>query len=366
MVKKKIAVIGLKGLPAFGGASRSFESIIDFLKDKYDITVYSVNSHTDKNGLYNGYKQIVFKKHKKKVINTFIYLWKSTLHCLFKEDYDLIHVHHAQSGFIIPFLKIKYRVITTLHGVYNTEKFDSRFGVLGNLFFRFFEIINFKYSDYLVSVCKHDLKFINKYTKKKVYYIPNGIYLNQKCSNQPIKYKDYILFAAGKIYYTKGCHLFLKALKKIEYTGKILIVGDLDQVQEYKHNILKISDGLNIEFLGLIYDKSLLMSYIKNSMLFIFPSLHEAMSNMFLETASMKCPIICSDIPANKEIFDDTEVTFFKTENVDDLADKIIWTINNKNVIIEKAEKAYRKLEKEYKWKDIAIKYEKLYQEIIK
>lgn len=365
-MKKKIAVIGLKGLPAFGGAARSFESIIDFLKDKYDITVYSVNSHTDKNGYFNGYRQIVFKKHKIKVINTFIYLWKSTFHCLLKEKYDLVHVHHASSGFIIPFLRIKYKVITTLHGVYNSEKFDSRFGISGNLFFRLSEIINFKYSDCLVSVCKHDFKFIHKFTQKKIYYIPNGIYLNQKYSDSPLKYNNYILFAAGKIYYTKGCHLFLKALKKNEYSGKILVIGDLEEVQEYKHNILELAKGLDVDFISLIYDKSLLMSYIKNAKLFIFPSIHEAMSNMFLETASMKSPIICSDIPANKEIFDDTEVTYFKTENIEDLANKISWALNNRNLLIEKANKAYNKLEKEYKWEDISSKYEQLYDKIIK
>ena len=364
-MKKRIAVIGLKGLPAFGGASRSFESIIDFLKVKYDITVYSVESHTNKKGFYNGYRQIVFKRHKIKVINTFIYLCKSALHCLFKEKYDLVHVHHAQSGFVVPLLKIKYKVLTTLHGVYNSEKFDSRFGIIGNLFFRFFEIINFRNSDYLVSVCKHDLNFIHKYTRKDVHYIPNGIFLKQTCSNQPIKYKDYLLFAAGKIYYTKGCHLFLKALNKIDYKGKILIIGDLEQVREYKKNVLELAKGLNIDFIGLLYDKTLLMSYIKCAKLFIFPSLHEAMSNMFLEAASMKCPIVCSNIPANKEVFDKSEVTFFKTENVEDLANKLVWALNNQSIIHKKTEKAYEKLEKEYDWERIAYKYEKLYQEII-
>lgn len=65
--KPRIAVIGLKGLPAFGGAATVGENIINQLKDKYDFTVYSVSSHTDlKTGEYNGYKQIVFKKYHSK------------------------------------------------------------------------------------------------------------------------------------------------------------------------------------------------------------------------------------------------------------------------------------------------------------
>jgi len=59
----KIAVIGLKGLPAYGGAAAVGENLINNLRGKYDFTVYSISSHTNlKTGKYNGYNQIVFKK----------------------------------------------------------------------------------------------------------------------------------------------------------------------------------------------------------------------------------------------------------------------------------------------------------------
>ena len=43
---KKIAVIGLKGLPAFGGAAAVGESLINKLKNEYNFTVLSTASHT--------------------------------------------------------------------------------------------------------------------------------------------------------------------------------------------------------------------------------------------------------------------------------------------------------------------------------
>jgi hypothetical protein len=79
----RIAVIGLKGLPAFGGAAAVGENIIEQLKDKYDFTVYSVSSHTDlKTGEYNGYKQIVFKKIPFKRFNTLLLYFISST-CVF-------------------------------------------------------------------------------------------------------------------------------------------------------------------------------------------------------------------------------------------------------------------------------------------
>ena len=59
--KIKVAVIGLKGLPAFGGAAAVGENIINQLKDKYEFFVYATSSHTAfKTGTYNEVHHIVF------------------------------------------------------------------------------------------------------------------------------------------------------------------------------------------------------------------------------------------------------------------------------------------------------------------
>ena len=47
-MKKDVAIIGLKGLPAFGGAATVGEKTIEQLKDKYNFTVYSIDTHTNK------------------------------------------------------------------------------------------------------------------------------------------------------------------------------------------------------------------------------------------------------------------------------------------------------------------------------
>ena len=58
MKKKRIGVIGLKGLPAFGGAAAVGENLIAHLKEDYDFTVYSVSSHTYlKTGACDGFYQ---------------------------------------------------------------------------------------------------------------------------------------------------------------------------------------------------------------------------------------------------------------------------------------------------------------------
>lgn len=359
----KIAVIGVKGFPAFGGAARANENIINRLKKKYDYTIYSIESHTSNNFIPDGFRQIVFKSSKNDRINVFLYYWKSMLHCLFKGKYVLIQINHYASGIIIPFLRLRYKVVATLHGIRGDG--DEKFGILANLYFKIAERFFFKFSNYIVSVSKAQIDYCQKFTNKKIAYIPNGINQKENISNLKINQKNYLLFAAARIFGIKGCHIFLEALKHIDYKDLILIIGDIDQLSSYKRKISMLSKGLNIDFKDLIKDKSVLMSYIENAKFFVFPSFIEGMSNMLLEVASRKTPVICSNIASNLEIFDENETLFSEVGNSRDLAKKIIWALNNEEKMKKFAAKAYQKLIKYYTWDIIADKYDSLYKKIL-
>jgi glycosyltransferase involved in cell wall biosynthesis len=90
------------------------------------------------------------------------------------------------------------------------------------------------------------------------------------------------------------------------------------------------------------------------------------MSNMLLEVASLKTPLIVSDIHENKAVFDESEVLYFKTGDSEDLASKIEWANTNYSQMLEKAENAFLKLSQQYLWSDIALQYDKIYTSIIK
>ena len=119
-MKKKIAVIGLKGVPAYVGAGTVGENIIDQLKHKFDFYVYATSSHTKhKSGNLNGYYQKVFRAIPFKKLNAFWYYLISALHARFKGEYDLIHIHNSFAAFTIGILKNKYPVVLTTHGGFN-------------------------------------------------------------------------------------------------------------------------------------------------------------------------------------------------------------------------------------------------------
>lgn len=364
--KARVAVIGLKGLPAFGGAAAVGESLIKSLQNEYEFTVLSVASHTDKNNInVEGIPQLVFKNHGKGALNTLLYYIKALFYVL-THSYDFIHLHHAESGFITPFLRLRYKVIVTFHGIYNYK--DPKFSGLHNWFFRFSERLNVKYANHVVSVSLPDSLYVQKKYGRAIDYIPNGI--NLKNDRLPVpgknQHRDYIFFAAGRIYEIKGLHLLLTALKNGKPGIPLKIAGDINQVPQYRSQIDELSKGLDVTFLGLIKEKVRLMQLVSEAKFFVFPSLTEAMSMMLLEVVSMKTPVIASDIPSNKAIFNDDEVLFFRSNDSDDLSEKIRFALANPEVLEAMAEKAYIKLSLDYTWDSISKRYSNLYKKLMK
>lgn len=357
-----IAVIGLKGIPAIGGTASVGENIVKALSDKFDFTIYATSSHAFDKKPFTNVRQFIFKKILPHKLNVFYYNLMSVLHALIFCKYDLIHTHQIDTGFVVPLLRLRYKVIATHHGrTYQMSKWSSAM----KLFFRLTERLMIRFANKVSFVAesermKAELKYGGQYLT-----INNGIDLNQAIKNVDKKH-SYIMFAAGRIVPHKGCHVFLEALLSLNYQGEILIAGDYHQINSYQLELESYRDDLNIRFLGMLQDKSELLGYAKNARFFVFPSFYEAMSMMLLEVTLVKTPLICSDIVENKAVFNDDEVEYFKVGDVEDLASKINKYLDNELVSKLKAEKAYERLIDLYQWKDIALEYAKIYNLMIK
>lgn len=356
----KIAVIGLKGLPAFGGAATVGENIIEQLKSKHDFTVYSISSHTSHSGKFNGFDQIVFKKIPNKRLNTLIYYFKAALHAVLWGNYDLIHLHHSDAAFIIPLLKIRFKVILTTHGAFTITEKWARYSLYFKMQVKYFT----KYADILTCVSLTEKRMFESKLGLQAIHISNGINKISETTCLDFNSRDGLFFGAGRIIKSKGCAILLKALININYKGKLYIAGDINQTPSHRDEILDLSKNINAEFLGLIKDKPSLFAAISKAKYFIFPSSKEAMSIMLLEAASLKVPIICSDIQENKDIFNDEEVLFFKTNDIYDLSQKILWAFNNPVIMENKSIKAYEKLSSEYTWDVIKGKYDDIFMKL--
>ena len=362
--KPRIGVIGLKGFPAFGGSARAGENMMHFLKDEFDFVVFNTETHTQrKTGIYNGIEQIVYPEFFIGPLNTFYYYLRSAFHCLIKGNFDVIHVFHVDASFIIPLLRLRFRVVS---GHRARPQFAAKWNWAVRQYFRFMEWLFFKMpADVLTSVSRPVCELFQPHTKRKVLFIPNGIVFDDNQNLPSVPEKDYVLFASGRIMATKGVHLMLEALIKLNYKGRILIIGNRNHSSEYSEKLESLAQSLDVLFLDIIKDKKLLMAYLKNAKMFVFPSFHEGMSNMLLEAASAQVPLICSDIPENLQVFEDSETFFFKTGDSDDLAIKIKRVLDNEVVARSVAEKAYQRLKEDYNWETLSRRYAYIYNWLI-
>ncbi|HEY9115415.1 MAG TPA: glycosyltransferase family 4 protein [Bacteroidales bacterium] len=362
-IKPKIGVIGLKGLPAYGGAATVGENIIDQLQNEFDFTVYSISSHTNlQTGKYKSYYQLVFRKLPFKKINTLYYYILSAFHALFFGKYKLIHLHHRDAAFVIPLLKIRFKVIVTTHGSFVIREKWRTF----EWFFSMNEHVFVKKADVVTCVSMNEKRLYKEKLNLDVQYIPNGFNPFLEKDLVKIDKSNYLFFGAGRIIKSKGLEILIEALQQMSFKGKLIVAGDLDQTPDYKKEILRMANGLDIEFLGLIKDKNELLSYIQQSRLFIFPSSVEAMSMMLLEGASVKAQIVCSDIQENRDIFNENEVLFFKTNDSANLSEKIQFALMHESEMQEKSKNAYKKLISNHDWKKIAGEYSDVYNFCLK
>jgi glycosyltransferase involved in cell wall biosynthesis len=361
-LKKKIAVIGLKGLPAFGGAATVGQSLIEHLTQEFEFTVYSISSHADLQFDPPGYQQYIIKSFPIRKLNVFYYYLMSGIHAVFLRKYDVVHLHHIDGAFILSLLRRKYPVIVTSHA---RPQESEKWGWLARTLFNRNEKTVMRRAS-IVTVVSLKLRDYYKETYGRgVYYIPNGVTIQD---NGPVtergKHGD-LVFAAGRIIPLKGCHTMLKSLIEIKYPGPVKIIGNIDQMPIYKKELLELSKDLDVEFMGLIREKTKLLEMIREAKFFIFPSYNENMSIMLLEAASVRTPIICSDIPENKVIFNHEEVLYFRSEDHLDLADKIKWADSNLDLMDKKSGKAYEKVLAVFTYEKISLEYQKLYDSLI-
>jgi glycosyltransferase involved in cell wall biosynthesis len=359
--KPRIAVIGLKGLPAFGGAATVGENIIEQLKNQYDITVYSISSHTNrKSGNYNNIcYQKVFKSIPFKKLNSLLYYIRAAFHVLFS-NFNLVHLHHRDAAFIVPLLRLKYKVALTTHGMVLTDKWKPF-----KFFFNTQDKLFLKFANQITTVSKKDFRIVQNIllNKKEIVFIPNGVNLLDKFN---IQIENKIVFSAGRIVPNKGCHILLEALKKGNINIKTQIIGDLEQMSDYGTFIKKqANELLQVEFIDLIKEKDELFKLLASSKIFVYPTLIESMSMMMLEVASLGVPMIVSRLPENLDVFNEDEVLYFQPANSKDLCKKIKYALNNKNEMVSRAQKAKNKVISNYLWSNISNQYANVYNNLL-
>lgn len=217
---------------------------------------------------------------------------------------------------------------------------------------------------------KEDLLEIYPQLKSKpIKVIYHGKNNDDLILNQDNRYdfvnRDYFLFVGNRSGY-KNFSVVLKAFSKVNEIeqGKYELIcaggGEFnsDELEEIAR--LNIVDKV---FQYSLDDNALKQAY-KNAKAFIFPSKYEGFGLPILEAYSQDCPVILSEASCFPEIAGDASV-YFNPENVDQLAEKILFITQMEKEQRDKLLIRQRERLSLFSWKKTAIETYDFYKEIV-
>jgi len=285
-------------------------------------------------------------------------------------DFDIVYLHYPFFGAaeVVWLTKIlfgkKFKLIINFLMDVDSSSFLFKIlslptRIIRNSLFKRADIITYASLDYL----KHsDIANIYKKYPAKFKEIPYGVDTDKF---SPAIKKDSqiknILFvgALDKAHYFKGVNILLKAISRFQISDfRFQIVGDGDLKTSYEKLAEKLDIKDRVEFLGKISDEELPRIYQQADLL-VLPSINknEAFGLVLLEAMACGVPVIASDLPGVRTVFEDgRQGLLCKPGDVSDLKNKIeeILADEEKRKIMGK-EARILALEK-YSWKKIGRK----------
>lgn len=309
-----IAVLGSKSLPAFAGADRVAENIVQHLPadggNRYHVYVVRTPAQPRAFDFAPNVRVIPIPalagKHSK--ATTFFFL--SALHCALALRPDLVHAHDSAFGpfaWILRILRPRMPILGTFHGnPYERAKW-SRFA---KAFLRFSEAAFVRGCHALTTVARAKVAEVQARVKTPIEFIPNGVDPDPAIPRTGLAEQhglvpgQYLLFAAGRMDPTKGLHHLLDAYDRVRPGLPLLVVGGFDgHDRDYSDQLLaRCRATEHVVLIPRLLTQPELFELVAGAKLFVFPSEIEAMSMMLLEVVSCGVPVLASDIAENVEV----------------------------------------------------------------
>ena len=371
----KIAVLGSKSLPAFAGADRVAENIVQHLPaddgNRYHVYVVRTPAQPRAFDFAPNIRVVPIPalngKHSK--ATTFFFL--SALHCALVLRPDLAHAHDSAFGpfaWILRILRPGLPILGTFHGnPYERAKW-SRFA---KAFLRFSEAAFVRGCHALTTVARAKVAEVQARVKTPIEFIPNGVdpapaipqtLLAEKYGLVP---GHYLMFAAGRMDPTKGLHHLLDAYDGLRPELPLLVVGGFEgHNQEYSDQLLaRCRATEHVVLLPKLLTQPELFELVAGAKLFVFPSEIEAMSMMLLEVVSCGVPVLASDIAENVEVVGADYPWLFRNADAADLADKLARFL--KTGPGPEIAAVRERCAREFNWTAIAARYLALYRRLV-
>lgn len=205
--------------------------------------------------------------------------------------------------------------------------------------------------------------------KGKIKAVYNGVdhafFLQKKVENRPVE-DEYLLYT-GAIEPRKNLEILFEAYSEVcsQITRKLtLILAGMTRDQAYAAKLFTLAEKCQqngrIIFTGFLTEEQYL-EYLQSASIFLAPSRGEGFDLPPLEAMACQVPVICSDIPVHRELFNDAAL-FFITDSAPDLA-KTILTLYKNIELRTKLQRQGASCAARFSWEKTACQVSRIYRE---
>jgi glycosyltransferase involved in cell wall biosynthesis len=356
--KKKIAIIGTRGIPAkYGGFETLVEFLARYLSDKLDITVFCSKEQYPKLHKYHN-SQLAFLPFSANGLQGIMYDSISILKTY--KQYDKVLILGC-SNTVMSFMgKYRKKFILNIGGI---EWQRRKWGYWASKLIKFSEKISVKNSDFLVAD-NDGIKdyLLSTYNRESTVVEYGGdqvkrVSINEDYINKyPFLKTEYIL-AVARIQPDNNIEMIIKSC--IDIKKYILVIIGNWNISEYGVKLKKNYKNIgNIVLLEAIYDQNELNVIRSNTKIYLHGHSAGGTNPGLVEAMYLGLPVFCFDNVFNRNTSENKALYFSNSEQLHDmlmaLSDPLLQQIAN--CMKEIAERRYR-------WELIANKYYKLITE---
>ena len=208
---------------------------------------------------------------------------------------------------------------------------------------------------------RHYLQTCVGVPKDKLVQIYNGVDTDYY-QPQALPLKERRLVSVGRLTKVKDFDTLIRAFEKVllkEPDVTLDIVGDGPE----KESLISLCRKLNLHEKVTFWGFSPhVLPRLQASLIYVQSSLFEGVSNTLLEAMSTGLPVIATDVGGNSELIQEGETGLLVSpQNVDQLAEKILYLLRNPSFQKELAKAARERVLSRFSLKDMVRQYDAIY-----
>jgi glycosyltransferase involved in cell wall biosynthesis len=368
----KIAVIGVKGLPANqGGIEHYCQALYPRIVERgHTVDLYARSSYTKKPWFsiseYQGVRVICLPSLPFRGLDALTSSGFAAIVAALKR-YDVVHFHALGPSLFsfIPRLLSSAKIITTCQGL---DWQRGKWGKLSSRTILLGEKMAAKYAHNVIVVSQSLKNYFKKTYNVDAVYIPNGpgIYAESDPNFTFVKSfglttGKYLLFL-GRLVPEKRPELLIKAFQSLNPSDwKLVLAGGDSDTTDYITQLYRISDNNpNIIFAGELKG-SHLSEMVRGAGIFVLPSDLEGLPLAMLEAMREGIPVLASNIPPHQQLIGENKPKrmaalrgfLFNAGNITSCSKAIDEAINQPEALAAMATEAQDYVTANYDWEKI-------------